>query len=176
MRSRSSRGEDAVSEVVGFLITFGIIAILLVASMLAFNQAQERAEARVVAIQVDSIAQRVAGVVVETGLFVESQDTAATTVVSILVELPNDLQGNGYQVTLTPGSVVVTSAKGTATQSVFGVGGGSFGLKLCPGDAGASAATYSHAAGGNLYVVYSTNPVASGGTNKCLGLSNTPVS
>lgn len=149
--------EEAVSEVIGFLITFSIIAIILIGAMLAFGQAQDRAEGRVSAIQMDSIAQRVAGVVVEAALFVEEQGVASTTL-NLLIELPNDLQGNGYQVELGAGVVTVSSSRGEATQSLFGVGAAN--PSLCPG---------SSASGGNLYVVYSPSL-------GCLGLSNSPVS
>lgn len=149
--------DDGVSEVVGFLLTFGIIAGILVVAMLGFNDAQADAERRVAEQQATSIAQRVAGVVVDVALFAERN--LNTSNVSILLELPTSLQRNGYTVRLLGSNVTVESAlvQPPARQSIFAAAN-QFGQ------------LDSAASGGNLYVNYCslTGPRAG------LHIANTP--
>lgn len=94
---RVLRSDDAgVSEVVGFLLTFAILSILLVGSMIAFNVAQERAEERTVGLQMESVAARVAGLIVQTSLLAEQQ--GASTALAYTVDLPPELEGRAYEV------------------------------------------------------------------------------
>ena len=86
--------DDAVSEVIGFLLTFAIISFILLVSMLAFNDAQQRAEGRLIEIQGASAAQRVAAASVDLALFVS--DHPYNT--SVAIDLPTELQGISYSV------------------------------------------------------------------------------
>lgn len=94
--------EQAVSEVVGYVLIFGILSMILILSMLAFAAVQDRAEAAVVAIEGESIAQRVASAVVNAALFAERHPANASYLQPI--DLPTDLEGNAYVIHLEPAS------------------------------------------------------------------------
>ena len=95
-RRQARSNDDAVSEVIGFLLTFAIISFILLVSMLAFNSAQARAENRLIEIQGASAAQRVAAAAVDLALF--ATDHPYNT--SIAIDLPVELQGISYSVFL----------------------------------------------------------------------------
>lgn len=100
-RPRLLRHDDeGVSEVVGYLLVFGILSIVLVLSMSAFAVGQEAAQSRAVQLRAESAAARVAGVVVQTAVLWEQQGTGFA--VAHLVDLPQDLEGRGYTVRLEP--------------------------------------------------------------------------
>lgn len=101
-RFEPARDEQAVSEVVGYVLIFGILSMILILSMLAFAAVQERAEKAVVAIEGESIAQRVASVVVNAALFAERHPTDSTYLQPL--DLPVDLEGNSYSIVLEPAS------------------------------------------------------------------------
>lgn len=101
---RTFAGDSSgVSEVVGFLLTFGILSIMLVMAMYAFGVAAEGAEERAVALHAESAATRVAGVVVEVAVLAEQQGPNDPSVVFV-VELPDGLEGFAYAVHLEPAS------------------------------------------------------------------------
>lgn len=91
--------ERAVSEVVGYLLVFGILAVVLVLSMVAFNILNERAQTSVVHLEAESAAQRVASSAVNAALFAETHD-AATSTYEHPLDLPTDLEGHAYTVYL----------------------------------------------------------------------------
>lgn len=95
------RDDGAVSEVVGFLLVFAILSMILILSMVAFNEIQDRAEAAVVAVEAESVAQRVASAVVNAALFAERHGSTDATYLQPL-ELPEDLEGHAYVVYLDP--------------------------------------------------------------------------
>jgi hypothetical protein len=93
------RGDSAgVSEVIGYLLVFGILSMVLVLSMSAFSIGQEAAQSRAVQLRAESAAARVAGVVVQTAILAEQQGTSAA--IAYLVDLPQDLEGAAYTVSL----------------------------------------------------------------------------
>lgn len=151
-------------------MTFSIVAALLLVSMLAFNDAQGRAEARVGEIQAASAAQRVAAAAIDLALASPAGN------VSVALELPTDIIGSNYIVRLCDdGSddacgdidwcathpcpyVRVEPARGAVQrQSTFLTAGGNF----CP-------PADSVANGGLVYVIYNASQT-------CIGLSNSPV-
>lgn len=173
-------GEDGVSEVVGFLLTFGIISAILLVAMLGFNDAQQRAEIRLIEIQGASAAQRVASAAVDLALFAQSNphDT------SVAIDLPAELQGISYSVFLCrdlgatnscgdrgPSSadlcdsfacpyVKVESFRGDPQrQSTFLLAG----MTFCP--------TGNSAAGGIVLVTFNTQGTAAT-TDDCIGLAD----
>jgi hypothetical protein len=89
----------AVSEVIGFLLTFGILSVMLVMSMYAFGVAAKGAQTQAVELHAESAATRVAGVVVEAAVLVEQQGTTSPTLAYVL-DLPDDLEGRSYLVRL----------------------------------------------------------------------------
>ena len=92
--------DDAVTEVIGQILVFGILSMVLVLSMVAFGVASDSATARGSRLQAEGITQQVASVVVEASLFVEARP-AETTYVRSLV-LPDDLEGSAYTISLEP--------------------------------------------------------------------------
>lgn len=174
-RPRLAGDEAGVSEVVGFLLTFGIISAILLVAMLGFNDAQQRAEIRLIEIQGSSAAQRVASAAVDLALF--AQENPYNT--SVAIDLPAELQGISYAVALCQtGSasgcddgaafctdfacpyVKVTSFRGEPQrQSTFLLAGMSF------------CTTGNSASGGIALVTYNTQGTAAT-TDDCIGLSD----
>jgi type II secretory pathway pseudopilin PulG len=103
-RPRLLRQDEGVSEVVGYLLVFGILSIVLVLSMTAFAAGQQAAQSRAVQLRAESAAARVAGVVVQTAVLWEQQGSGFA--VAYLVDLPQDLEGRSYVVRLEPATTV----------------------------------------------------------------------
>lgn len=103
-RPRLLRQDEGVSEVVGYLLVFGILSIVLVLSMSAFAVGQEAAQSRAVQLRAESAAARVAGVVVQTAVLWEQQ--GAGFAVAYFIDLPQDLEGRSYTVRLEPAKTV----------------------------------------------------------------------
>jgi len=130
------RDESAVNEIVGQIIAFGIVSVVFVLSMIAFAAAQQGTQDRVLQLQSDSAAARVAGMVVQAGLVYESQGPSAH--VKLRVDLPSDLQGRSYEVALVPAApavpaslqLTVPSRVLTSTAPLFAVDAPT-GLVLC---------------------------------------------
>lgn len=136
-RARAGGDADAaVTEVIGYLLVFGILSLVLVLSMSAFGVAEEGAKERVVQLRAESAAARVAGVVVQTSILAEKQGSGAA--VSYLVDLPGQLEGTDYQVSLQPVTaqhpdqvtVTVPAFSLTVTSPVFAAGA-SASVDLC---------------------------------------------
>ena len=98
------RDEEGVSEVIGYLLVFGILSIVLVLSMSAFAVGQQAAQSRAIELRAESGAARVAGVVVQTAVLWEQQ--GAGFAVAYLVDLPQQLEGRSYVVRLEPSTTV----------------------------------------------------------------------
>ena len=98
---RLPRDDVAVSEVVGFMLVFAILSMILILAMVAFNEIQDRAESAVVAVEAESVAQRVASAVVNAALFAERHGSTDATYLHPL-DLPADLEGHAYVVHLDP--------------------------------------------------------------------------
>ncbi len=93
------RGDDlGVSEVIGYTLTFGIISAVLGLSILAFGEAQETTTEAVVEARAESVAQRVAGVLVDAALFAERHGSDSAFRVEVV--LPELLEGRSYTVHL----------------------------------------------------------------------------
>lgn len=117
--------ESGVSEVIGYILVFGIISILLVLGMLAFNEAAEDARNNVIDLRAQSAGTRVADLLVETSLILERH--GVTTSLRIQADLPTDFEGAGYLVYLEPAGggheerirVVVPSVSVEVTAPLF---------------------------------------------------------
>ena len=90
---------EAVSEVVGQILIFGILSTVLILSLLGFNVAREGATEQVVEVRGESVAQRIAGVVVDAALFAETNEAAALRL-ALPMDLPDDLEGQSYLIDL----------------------------------------------------------------------------
>lgn len=97
---RTLAGDSAgVSEVIGFLLTFGILAAMLVMSMYAFGAASRGAREQAVELHAQSAATRVAGVVVEIAVLAE-QHGASAPAVAYALDLPNNLESYDYDIAI----------------------------------------------------------------------------
>jgi hypothetical protein len=94
---------QGVSEVIGYILVFGILSMLLVLSMTSFNIAQGSARERAVELRAESAAARVAGVLVQTAILAE-RESASAAAMAYRIDLPADLEGMDYQVHLEPRS------------------------------------------------------------------------
>lgn len=147
--------QQAVSEVIGQILVFGILSMVLVLSMVAFGVASESAIDRGARLQAEGITQQVASVVVEASLFVEARP-AGTTYVRQL-HLPEDLEGSSYTIHLQPALApdpdrIVVEMHGleqNVTASVFAAGAPA-NVELCA----------SSAAGGPIAIRYDDHPSA----------------
>lgn len=134
---RPGGDERAVSEVLGFLLIFLILSIVLVLSMLAFNALHDRAEAQVVELRAQSVAQRVAASAVDAALFAEGH-AVSTSTYQHPIDLPADLEGHGYRVYLDASPdeqvrVVVAGLSIEVTAPLFSAGA-STSFDVCDGD------------------------------------------
>jgi hypothetical protein len=84
-----------VSEVVGYILTFTIVATIVLVALLTFNNARAQAETRVREVEAASVAHRVAEAVVQAGLFQGRHTTTFAATSSIALDLPTSLQGRG---------------------------------------------------------------------------------
>lgn len=154
--------ESAVSEVIGFLLVFAILAIVLVLSMFAFGVIHNRAKSSVVTLQAESVAQRVASATVDAALFGEGH-TVATSRYHIVLDLPERLEGRAYEVFLDETAeevrVEVPSLGITAKAPIFSAGAGT-NVNLCSNVAGIP--------GGTMSVRFGPNPT------ECVYLEDSP--
>ncbi|MHB1261561.1 MAG: DUF7266 family protein [Thermoplasmatota archaeon] len=98
---------QGVSEVIGYLLVFGILSMVLVLSMSAFSTGQVAAERRAVELRAESAAARVAGVVVQNAVLWEQQ--GAGFAVAYLVDLPQQLEGRDYVVRIEKATTVTVA-------------------------------------------------------------------
>ena len=116
--SRPESNSDAVSEVVGQILIFGILSTVLILALLGFNVAREGATDQVVEVRAESIAQRIAGVVVDAALFAETA-SADDVRLALPMELPGLLEGHGYSIDLNADDVAITVAGTTVDAALF---------------------------------------------------------
>jgi len=159
--------EAGVSEVVGQILAFAIVAGVFVLSMIAFEKAAEGTKDRVIQLRADSTAARIASVVIEAGMLTETHGTGLRA--RLLVDLPQDLEGRAYRVALeAPGggetARIVLTVPGrsiTATAPLLAIEA-SGGVPICP----------TEVAGGRMFATF-TEPALSPG-NPCLSLEAAP--
>lgn len=107
-RRAFARDGDAVSEVVGSILMFGIVSMLFTTSLLGFVAAKEAAQTRVIQLQAESVAQRVAGVVVAAALFHEEHPGAGPDMnFTRFLQLQDQIEGRDYSVDLANDTVTV---------------------------------------------------------------------
>lgn len=110
LRRGLRRDDRGVSEVVGYLLIFGILSVVLVLSMVAFNAAHGVARERAVQLRAESAAARVAGVVVQTAILAE-QESASAPEVTYRIDLPDDFEGEPYEMFLDPACTVLATCR-----------------------------------------------------------------
>jgi hypothetical protein len=154
--------EQGVQDVIGFILVFGILSVILVLTMLAFNVAQGAAKSRAVELRAESAATRIAGVIVQSAIAAEQQGSGL--VVAYRIDLPPDLEGFNYTVYLEPAGasgshcttgsypdqvcITIPGVRQKVTEPVFSAGQ-STNVKLCA----------SRSAGGDVRVRFDAKPV-----------------
>ncbi len=148
MRRNFWRDERAVSEAIGYTLTFGILAGILVLAMYGFNQNQQETEEAVANLQAQSMGQRTVSAIIRAGVLVEERELDTYR---HLIEADETMDGNSYTVRLTATTVNVTvPAFGlTAAEPLFATGQS---ITVCP----------TTVDGGFFYVAYGTPPAGSG--------------
>lgn len=92
--------ESGVSEVVGFILTFGIISTILLLSMLAFIGIQDTVQESIVDQRARSASQRVAAVAVDAALLAETY--GSETNFTHRLALPDSFEGYSYTIHTEP--------------------------------------------------------------------------
>lgn len=117
----ASRSDDAASEVLGSVLTFGILALVLIGLTMALGAVQSDARDRAAAAQADGVAATMAAAVSEVAAIVASEPSAVANEdlqVHRYVDVPDSLAGLSYTVRLAPGGVVVVTAPGLTVTRV----------------------------------------------------------
>lgn len=109
------RGDDqAVSEVLGFVLSFALSAVFLMIALSSFYTARNNTEAVVSAVELRAIADRVASRVIEAGLIGQEFPNATY---NVTVAIPTDLSGQPYYVVATATTVFVNATSGDISAS-----------------------------------------------------------
>lgn len=103
---------DAVSEVVGFLLTFAIAVVLLVAALQTFSVVQDYSQDLAAGAIAEDIANRIVFAVLE-ATDVAQRLPGATY--EAKVDLPTEIRGRPYRIEMTKTTVYVNETGGTGT-------------------------------------------------------------
>lgn len=105
MRAR----DEAVTEVIGYVLSFAISAIFLLIALNVFYQARANTEEVLTGVELKSIADKVASHIVAAGLVGQEFPNAT---LQERFDIPKDLNGRGYNVTGTSTEVKVATVDG----------------------------------------------------------------
>lgn len=112
MAGRAFRRDDrGVNEVVGYILTFALSAIILLISVQSFTVARQNSDSVVTAVELKAIANRVAARVVEAAQLSEEFPNATY---SVTLNIPQDLNGHPYYVELDENRVLAVTDGGEA--------------------------------------------------------------
>lgn len=101
--------DDAgVNEVVGYILTFALSAIILLVSIQSFTLARENSDSVITGVELKTIATRVSTRVVEAGLMSQEFPNSTYTVV---VQIPKDLNGHPYYIDAYNNAIIATAAE-----------------------------------------------------------------
>jgi hypothetical protein len=106
---RLRRNDDAVTEVIGYVLSFALSAIFLLIALNIFTAARANTEDVVTGVELKSIADRVSARIVELGLV--SQEFPATRM-NVTLAIPQSLNGRLYTITAHPTNVTVATNDG----------------------------------------------------------------
>ena len=111
---RAKRDDSAVSEVLGFILSFALSAIFLMLAMSSFWTARNNSDGVITGSELRAIADRIAGAVVEAGLV--GQEWPNSTM-NVTVQIPQTLNGHDYYVEGRLWGIYVNATDGFATAS-----------------------------------------------------------
>ena len=98
-RSGPNCASDAVSEVLGAILTFGITSVIVLVAMLGFDAVQDEAGQRAVGVEALAIADAVAGDMESFGRFLEQHGESVDQYERHL-GLPDGFEGSSYTIDL----------------------------------------------------------------------------
>jgi len=101
--------DEAVSEVIGYILSFALSAVFLLIALSSFWSAQQNTDSVVTAAEMNTIANRVASRVVDAGLVAQQFPNAH---LDAIVDLPQAVNNHPYSVQLTDKNVIVATKDG----------------------------------------------------------------
>jgi len=120
LRRRFAQDDRAISEVIGFILSFALSAVFLMIAMSSFYAARNNTDGVVAASELKSVADRVASRIVEAGLVGQEFANAS---INLTIVIPQAINGHPYQVLAKSTGVWVnaTDAPYSGMASVFKV-------------------------------------------------------
>lgn len=103
-------GDDAVQEVIGFILMFALSSVILLISVNAFTAAKGDSEAVLAAAEMKAVATRISSRLVEAGIV--SQDFPDSRF-NVTIDVPRQVAGYEYKVEIYSKAVNVTGLTGT---------------------------------------------------------------
>lgn len=121
MRRCLSRDDRAVTEVIGYVLSFALSAVFLLISLNVFHAARDNTEEVVTGVELKTLADRVAGRIVELGLVSQEFPMAR---MNVTLDVPQMLNGRLYTITATTSLITAATVDGelTATATTFKAG------------------------------------------------------
>ena len=115
MGRRTFREDDgAINEIIGYILSFALSSVFLLIALTSFWTAQQNTDSVVTAVEMKTLANKVAGRVVEAGLL--SQEFGNATL-NVTITIPQDANGHAYNVTATSSQVTVSTIDGAYSAS-----------------------------------------------------------
>lgn len=126
--------DAAVSEVIGQILSLGIMSALLITSLLGFSVAKDNAIEQAVAVRGDALLQKVSTTAIQAALFAEDNAGSGFTL-NATIDLPFDIEGHQYMVDLDADEVffIFPTFQVTVSAPLFQAGAGS-GISFCDQD------------------------------------------
>jgi hypothetical protein len=107
-----SRDDEAVTEVIGYVLSFALSAMFLLISLNVFDSARDNTDHVLTGVELKTIADRVAGRIVELGLVSQEFPEAR---MNITLSIPQSLNGRIYTVTASATQVLAATNDGEVT-------------------------------------------------------------
>lgn len=126
--------DAAVSEVIGYILTLGILSTLLITALLGFGVAKDNTAERAVTVQADALLQEISGSAIQAALFAEDNPDTDLEFTG-RIDLPTALEGHPYTIDLDPDQVIIEFSRfpGNVTTPLFQAGAHQ-GITICDQD------------------------------------------
>ncbi|MEA3202142.1 MAG: hypothetical protein QOE90_3570 [Thermoplasmata archaeon] len=108
---RGRRDDRAVSEVIGFILSFALSSVFLLIALGTYYQASGNTDNVITGVELKGVADRVATRIVDAGLIAQEFPNAS---LNITMDLPQTANGHSYLVTATATAVWVNATDGVA--------------------------------------------------------------
>jgi hypothetical protein len=111
---RGRRDDEAVTEVIGYVLSFALSAIFLLLALNIFWAARENTENVTTGVELKTLTDRVAARIVEMGAI--SQEFPNATM-NMTINIPQMLNGQTYELTASAAQVTAVTADGAMSAS-----------------------------------------------------------